>query len=250
MLADIVKARRLARQLNLDEVRDVSHLFYSAHSSLPTLLGELDRLCVSSRKGDRQRAGRLLEYILFLAFSNLYGHAGVCALSTPTSQIDLFVEGDGEDWAYLCELVHLSGNKRKFLVEAKAWKKPIGDPQFRRLCSLLSHHFPNTVGLGIFVSLKGASGFSTKKGKAAGIALRHCRLSQALFYAAENTPVIVLTREDLDAMTSAGGLVELLCTKVSEVEHMRPVLTDPGKPKDVPIPAHLATPWVCGEEEE
>ncbi|WP_394825658.1 hypothetical protein [Pendulispora albinea] len=141
--------------------------------------------------------------------------------------------------AYMCIAIRIDRNKGAIIVEAKARKDKVNDAQFARMCSLLRHNFAQQGALGVFVTIQGATGFP--RGQEKTLRLHDARLRQALFHAKEGVPIVVLTLDDVLALSEPGALPRILRKKVADIELMtnipiNPVTCEP----DIMLPSYLA----------
>ena len=92
------------------------------------------------------------------------------------------------------------------------------------------------MGLGVFLSLKGATGFPVP-GKVER-KVHACRLRQVLFFARYRTPVVVLDWADCLELEKPGALVRLLRAKIENVEKI-PCEVGASPLSSIPLPKHL-----------
>lgn len=212
----------------------------------PRLTKELDSFVRDYKRraqltaSEIQKLGYRLERIIVLAFGQLRGLTSIKSYPTPTAQHDLVVTGESQVWKVLAR--HLGLGQRGILVEAKARESKVADKEFARLCAILQLDFAKEVGLGVFVSAAGASGFPARKQPRQG-ALKAARLRQALFYAASRKPVIVFDLADLRALKQPGGLIRLLTRKIRDVEELSGKPVNVTAPVEVQLPGHLKGYW-------
>ncbi|MCB2167587.1 MAG: hypothetical protein KQI78_08000 [Deltaproteobacteria bacterium] len=184
--------------------------------------------------------GKLMEQIAFLCFKGLIGYSEIKSFQSAGPQYDLIVTGDSVEWAFLCELLLINGCK-DILIEVKAEKNPIKDQQFARLCSLLGHNLSSSGGLGVFFSLKGASGFPDRNSPTRQRSLSDARLRQAIFMASCKKPIIVFDIDDIYQLTKNGSLFIMLRNKIRDVEQLSGLAV--GAPienlKQCDLPKHL-----------
>jgi hypothetical protein len=195
------------------------HALYTVHPLLAEHIGKLEKHVASPTEESRKSAGTLLEQVAFLAFSSLNGYHDVSSFRSAPSQHDLLLSGDGVATAAFCSLTRVDPSARGILVECKAEEKAkLGDQQMRRLCAMLADHFPKTVGLGVFVTLRGATGYE-KPGREVH-KLGAARLTQTLFYARTARPIVVLDLHDIRTLTNPASLPLLLKLRVADLERM------------------------------
>lgn len=166
----------------------------------------------------RRETGYLLEKILVVAFKGLVGYSEIKSYRSGSCQLDLLISGDGLQWNSICNLIHQANEfSRGIIVEAKAERSRVSSAQFSRLCNIMNINFCNTVGLGIFFTLEGASGFPAKGGSRV-IGFKDSRLCQLLFYAKTNKKIIVLDKNDILELDRNGSLIRIIISKVKEIE--------------------------------
>jgi len=179
-----------------------------------------------------------MERIAFLIFSGLEGWSHRLSYQSAGPQVDLLIRGSSAAWYDLFDLLHLDRKKRGILVEAKAIEKVVDDQMFARLCSVARDNLKSQVGLGVFVTINGASGFP--KGSENLRKLSDARLRQAIFHARTEIPIVVLTRAELSCLTRPGALVEVLEEKIVEIEQQIGGFPSIAKYKRCELPDHLS----------
>lgn len=211
---------------------------YTPDTRITPLLEELSAFAAkaTSTQAERQRAGIVLEKITYLAFRGLAGHDVIKSYRSVGPQIDLLVNGSTGIWRLICETIRIDVQKRGVLVEAKARKQPVGDKDFARLCAMLTSA-ETSCGLGVFFSIRGATGFRT--GERA--ALRYARLRQVLYYARSRVPIVVLDLAELQKLSAPGALVRLLEQKVRDIEELAIAMPEAAVCVEVELPEHLQT---------
>jgi hypothetical protein len=214
---------------NSPEADDLAPYLYTADSRISKFIEELTELTSQSplSRNQRQAAGRLMEQIALLAFKGLESATDFKSYQSAGPQHDLLVTGDTMKWIVFCRYLHLDPEHRGILVEAKAVKEKLGDKQFARLCAIIDHNFPAIVGLGVFFTLEGASGFPVRGKRQRGI--RDCRLRQVLYYARSNKPVVVLDKGDLLGLGANGSLPRIMARKIRDVSELSGLSTLPGE---------------------
>jgi hypothetical protein len=221
------------------DLRLVWNALYSVDPRLSGLIAKMASHIAKPSKDSTRKAGPLLEQIALVAFAGLNGYPNLQAFRSATSQHDLLVSGDGQAAAALCKLVRISGAQRGILVECKAEKAKVGDPEMRRLCAMVNDHFPTVVGLGVFLTLKGATGYST-----AGREVRRigdARLTQVISHARSSKPIVVLDWADIQMLTNPGSLPFLLKQRIEELEKLGAIFPAAAVTfAQVDLPAHLA----------
>lgn len=216
----------------------VWNALYSVDPRLVGLIAKMASHIARPTKASTRQAGPLLEQIALVAFGGLNGYPNLQAYRSATSQHDLLVSGDGQAAATLCKLVRISDAHRGILVECKAEKAKLGDPEMRRLCAMIKDHFPIVVGLGVFLTIKGATGYST-----AGKEVRRigdARLTQVISYARSSKPIVVLDWADIQTLTKPGSLPFLLKQRIEELEKLGAIHPAAAVTvAQVDLPAHL-----------
>lgn len=199
---------------------------YTPDPKLSDYLSELDSFLKIKKptKEQQQKAGYLLEIILFLAFKGLAGFSEIKNYQSASHQHDLLISGDGTRWDMICDRLYLRDvQKNQFyrgiLVEAKAIGESVSSAQFARLCHIMSMELCSGVGLGIFFTVEGAAGFP-KRGKRRVSCVRQARLCQVIHYARSGKRIVVLDREDLFELNRNGALIKILIRKVKEIEEL------------------------------
>ena len=229
-------------------VEKFASFLYTPDQRLPFFLERLKEE-VRKRNENHQDAlsnseiGKLMEQIAFLTFRGLSGHSSIKSFQSAGPQYDLIITGDTSKWGMLCSFLYLNGN-RDFLVEVKAEKRKIGDPQFARLCSLMKFNLCNTSGIGVFFTLKGATGFpdsSPGQNHRRRRSLSDARLRQAIFMAACNKPIVVFDENDIVKLDQSGALIHLLREKIRDVEQLSGISIGPNidTPMQCDLPNHL-----------
>lgn len=163
--------------------------------------------------------GNKLERVVWLAFACLKGVRSVMSFKNSAGQYDLLTTPCATTWKHLSTFLDLPetamSTRNRIMVEAKARKSQVDQPQAWRLSALLSTSpVGKRAGLGIFVSMSGASGFP-RPGKVQ-VSMKGARAVQQLTLAAIDVPIVVIEHRDLDQLMLPGGLPMLLRTKVME----------------------------------
>jgi len=218
---------------------DLLSYLYVADGQIGALVGELEALGSKRRltKAQRQRAGRLMEAVAYLAFRGLKGCSSFKSFQSAGPQYDLLVTGDGASWLTLARLLYMTEGKRGVLVEAKGTSKKIADKDFARVCAIMETNLP-IVGLGVFFSLHGATGFPLTGARQRGI--RDCRLRQALFFAKTGRPVVVFDKKDISELRANGTLPILLARKIRDIAELGGLPTVTAVDiQEVDLPKHL-----------
>lgn len=187
---------------------------------------------------ERQQAGKLLEQVVLLVFNGLNGVQSIKSFQSAGPQYDLLISGDDHAWRMVCETLYLDWNQRDIVIEAKATKASLPDKQFARLCSIMQHNLKGS-GLGIFVTLKGATGFP-QRGNPRQRKVSDCKLRQIIFHAKTNKIIVVLDKEDLFELTKNGTLIELLTRKIRDLFELSGLPTAPIENcQEIDLPPHL-----------
>lgn len=173
---------------------------------------------------EARQMGYDLEEMAMLAFGSLRGWTEIMSWESAGPQIDLEIVGSDVDWGALAKYL-LMPSALALMVESKATKDPVGDPEFARLAAIIDHNCRQTVGLGVFFTLNGASGFP-ERGKAKNL-LGDAWLRQALFHARTGLPIVVLDHVDLIELAKPGALVRLLRGKIMDLERLGGLGTAP-----------------------
>jgi hypothetical protein len=228
------------------ESDELINWLYTPNFRLSNYLNELKKFLKVERptKLQRQEAGYLLEKILVLTFKGLAGYSEIKNYQSASHQYDLLISGDNAEWDIVCDRLYLKNTKqneiyRGFLVEAKAIGDSVSSSQFARLWSIMSLELCNTVGLGIFFTLKGAAGFP-KRGESRAACVRHARLCQVLFHAKSGKKIVVLDKDDILELDQNGALIKILIRKVKELEELSGLPTGSvSEPVDIDLPDYL-----------
>lgn len=227
------------RELNArDPATNALHAYvYEPRPELRASLSAMQKYVAlpSPTKADAQKAGYLLEDIAALAFSSIKGWHRLQAWKSVGAQLDLHITGDGADWEAVAKSLFM-GAANGIVVEAKATADPVGDAQFARLCAIIRDNMKSSVGLGVFFTLNGASGFP-QPGAVKG-AMSDAWLRQTVFHAHAGIPVVVLDWNDVRALDKPGALTLCLRNKVIELEQCLPSM-QPVNGKTVTLPARL-----------
>jgi hypothetical protein len=222
--------------------KPLSSYFYVADTRIRALLSELHQLIdkgTGLTRTEQQLAGVLMEQIAFLAFAGVRGVRTLKSFQSAGPQYDLLISGDSPAWFMLCKLLYLDERKRSILVEAKAIGSRLSDKQFARLCAIMDTNLP-LVGLGVFFTIAGASGFP--EGLVRQRSIRDCRLRQVLYHAKTGQSVVVLDRGDLEALTVNGAFIDLLMRKVRDISELTGLPADfsDDLQERADLPPHLA----------
>ncbi|MDZ8035000.1 MULTISPECIES: hypothetical protein [unclassified Nostoc] len=187
---------------------------------------------------ETQEAGKLLEQIVLLVFKGLKGVQSIKSFQSAGPQYDLLVTGDDIFWQNVCKTLYLEWNQRDIVIEAKATKASVPDKQFARLCSIMDLNL-KSAGLGIFITLNGATGFP-KKGDPRTRKVSDCRLRQILFHAKTNKMIVVLDKDDIYELTKNGTLIQMLSRKIRDLFELSGLPTSPAEQfQEIDLPPHL-----------
>jgi hypothetical protein len=186
-----------------------------------------------------KKAGELLEQIACLVFRGLKGATSFKSFQSAGPQYDFLISGDQLAWLHVCNLLYLKENQRGIVVEAKATKEPLPDKQFARLCSIMELNISTTVGLGVFFTLNGASGFPQSDDSRLR-SIRDSRLRQVLFHAKTQKLIVVLDKNDIFALGKNGTLIRILARKIRDLCELSGLPTPPvDQIEEIDLPPHL-----------
>ncbi|HSC89614.1 MAG TPA: hypothetical protein VLC09_20165 [Polyangiaceae bacterium] len=183
------------------------------------------------------RAGRLMEAIAKLLLEGIAGGDAVKSFLSSGAQYDLVVTGSSKLWLTMMRVVCPGAKAQSILVEAKATKSKVNDATFHRLCGVVGNYLLDHVGLAIFMTLAGATGFPKRGAKVLG--LRQARLAQLLFFAKNEIPIVVLDFQDLVELANGAPLLPLLQAKVVEISEQMGVWPSPPDGAHSDLPSHL-----------
>jgi len=215
---------------------------YQADNRLPDYLSKFKEFTELSRPTERQRreAGKLLEEIVFLAFKGLRGVQSIKSFQSAGPQYDLLVTGNDLNWHTTCKNLYLDVEKRDIVIEAKAKQSVLADKDFARLCSIMENNLRGA-GLGIFITIKGASGFP-RRGDPRQRRVSDCRLRQIIFHAKTNKIIVVMDKEDIFELGNNGALLLILIRKIRDLFELSGLDTTPVQNHvEIDVPPHLAT---------
>ena len=239
LVESIINAMDLLESGN-SALNKLAAYLYKADNQLPEFLDKLQTYTEleTPTRPQTQEAGKLLEQIVLLLFKGLKGVQSTKSFQSAGPQYDLLVSGDDISWKGVCKTLYLEWEQRDIVVEAKATREPLPHKQFARLCSIMEHHLTNA-GLGIFVTLNGASGFP-KRGDSRQRKVTDCRLTQVVFHAKTNKIIVVLDKEDLLELTKNGSLIEVLTRKIRDLSELSGLPTAPvDNYLEKDLPPHL-----------
>lgn len=224
---------RIATEIvkNLDNW-DYAEDLYVPSQKLISRINEYNNWC-KIKKGEDP--GKLMEEIALLVFRCLKGWDTLESYQSYAPQHDLVISGSKGSWFLLLDYLHLPRSGRTLIIEAKNLESKVTDNQLSRLGSIIQNKFESTCHLGIFLTRKGATGFTYRR------VLRDARATQVLFHAKTNKFIVVLDHEDLQKLTKKGGLPRILEAKVRDVENTSDVFVDfTDNWEKVNLPSHLA----------
>ena len=242
-------AKRLIEDLyepksdNCSASKKVMSYLYKPDSRISDYLQKLKVYTSLNRPTEKQRrdAGDLLEQIVVLTFLGLQGISSIKSFRSAGPQYDLLVGGDGVEWFCLCDFLFMEKNRRDIVVEAKCTKEKVSDQQFARLCSLMEINLPQTTGLGIFFTLKGATGFPRREDEVRQKQLKEARMRQVLFRAKTGKAIVVLDVEDIFALDKPASLIQILISKIRDLDHLSGLSPlEPCEALELDLPRHLA----------
>ncbi len=218
---------------------DLAEYLYAPDAALVSRISDYNRWRELKEAKDpghkEENPGHLMEEIALLAFRCLKGWESVRSYQSYGPQHDLVISGSEGPWVLLMVYLHLPPTGRTIVVEAKNPSRTVSDQQFSRLCSIIQNKFIATCHLGVFITRKGAAGFSNRR------SLRDARATQALFHAKTEKFVIVLDNQDLQQLTREGGLPRVLESKIRDVENASSVPSEVDDAwKSIELPPHLA----------
>ena len=242
-MVEFIKKHRDIKSIDDPVVDPVRAAFYEPPPCLQTYLDQLWPLAdkaesVGLTKAEEGEIGCLLESVAYAAFKGLAGAVDISNFTSATAQIDLLVKGHGGLWDLVCSWL-FSDKPGSIVVECKATKDPVSDAQFSRLCGLLDMNWGKTGFLGVFFSLKGATGFPEPGDDVARRKIGQACLRQVIFHAKTGKSVIVLDRKDIASLTKPGMLIVLMKRKIEEIEELRGRDISPEILQLSPLPQHL-----------
>lgn len=186
-----------------------------------------------------QERGKILEQITYLVFSSLKGVSSVKSFQSAGSQYDLVVSGDDVNWHPVCKQLYMNISQRDIVIEAKAKNSKLPDKDFARLCSIMNENYTGA-GLGIFFTLKGATGFPDRNSSSRQRKISDCRLRQALFHAKTGKFIVVLDQEDILKLGKNGTLLQTLTRKIRDLRELSGIPTVPIEQFiETDLPPHL-----------
>ncbi|MEM8674763.1 MAG: hypothetical protein AAGF83_12945 [Cyanobacteria bacterium P01_G01_bin.67] len=213
---------------------------YIADSRLKDYLENFERLLQLQKptRKQLQQRGKILEQITYLVFSSLKGVSSIKSFQSAGSQYDLVVSGDDISWHPVCKQLYMDISYRDIVIEAKAKNSKLPDKDFARLCSIMNENYTGA-GLGIFFTLKGATGFPDKKSSRQR-KISDCRLRQALFHAQTGKFIVVLDKDEILQLGKNGTLLQILTRKIRDLRELSGLPTVPIEQfKEIDLPPHL-----------
>jgi len=246
MLSQSELVEQLIKTLELLDKDDpasdkLASYLYIADQKLAEYLAKLQEftLLKNPTQVQSRNAGELLEQIAYLVFRGLMGSTSFKSFQSAGPQYDLLISGDQHNWLAVCKLLYLRENQRGIVIEAKATKDALPDKHFARLCSIMELNLSNTVGLGVFFTLKGATGFP-KSGDPRQRSISNCRLRQVIFHAKTQKTIVVLDQNDIFELSKNGTLIEILVRKIRDVSELSGLPNPPiEETKEIDLPEHL-----------
>jgi hypothetical protein len=221
---------------------DLATYLYTADRRLSNYIDQLKEFTQLENPtlSESKKGGEMLEQIAFLVFQGLKGVTSLKSFQSAGPQYDLLVSGDQAAWLYVCKLLYLKENQRGIVVEAKATKARLPDKQFARLCSIMELNLSSIVGLGVFFTLNGATGFPQSESSRQRT-IRDCRLRQVLFHAKTQKLIVVLDKDDIFELGKNGTLIQILVRKIRDLCELSGLPTPPvDEPKEmIDLPNHL-----------
>jgi hypothetical protein len=235
----IIKSTDLLKSGN-PALNKLATYFYKADNRLTEYLDKLNIFIQSNKLSNKQatEAGKLLEQIVYLVFNGLRGIQSIKSFQSAGPQYDLLISGDDTEWKTVCQTLYLDWDNRGIIIEAKATKSPLPDKQFARLCSIMEHNLKGA-GLGIFITLNGATGFP-QSGDSRQRKVSDCRLRQIIFHAKTNKMIVVLDKQDIFELTNNGNLILILIRKIRDLFDLSGLPTTPAEQlQEIDLPTHL-----------
>ena len=232
-----------AKRLDSDspELDRLASYFYIADPRISKQLQQFDRLLQIKKptKNQLQERGKILEKIVYLAFSSLEGVTSIKSFQSASSQYDLVISGDDVKWHPVCKQLYMDISQRDIVVEAKAKNSRLPDKDFARLCSIMNENYTGA-SLGIFFTLEGATGFPDRNSSSRQRKISDCRLRQALFHAKTGKFIVVLDKEDILKLGRNGTLLQILTRKIRDLRELSGIPTVPIEQfVEIDLPSHL-----------
>ena len=197
-----------------------------------------DAGCIQSNKSRlRRECGTLMEQIAYLVLHGLRGVDTFKSFQSAGPQYDLVASGDNPNWLTVCKIFYLSTDYRDILVEAKARESRVTDQQFSRVCNVMSLNLRN-VGLGIFFTLSGATGFPSNPEKRQR-SLKDAKLRQALFHAKTGKKVVVFDAQEIFSLGQNGSFPTLVIRKIRDLNENTGLPVQTIEMEEVDLPNHL-----------
>lgn len=197
-----------------------------------------DSKCTKSRKTQlRRECGILMEQVAYLVFSGLRGAENFKSFQSAGPQYDLVISGDNPNWLTMCKIFYMSTDCRDVLVEAKAREGKVSDQQFSRVCNIMNLNLRN-VGMGVFFTLAGATGFADNPNKRQR-SLKDAKLRQALFHAQTGKKVIVFNAQEIFSLCQNGSFPKLTIRKIRDLNENTGLPIQDVEVEEVDLPAHI-----------
>lgn len=170
-------------------------------------------------KADEIRVGKMMEELACLIFRQLSGSIVEPCQSAAGPQFDAVVRGHNEAWVTLTKMLSLGDTGRSILVEAKATNDKVEDKHFARMIAAMDNNLHGSVGLGVFFTLNGATGFPDSSTQGTRLRkLSDCKLAQALYRSRSKNFIVVFDRRDIEALARGENLVSMLREKIADVD--------------------------------
>ncbi|MEO0928907.1 MAG: hypothetical protein AAFY63_23995 [Cyanobacteria bacterium J06643_13] len=218
---DIIIKASESLDSNSPALDKLASYLYIADPRINQYLEKFNRLLQTEKppKNQLQERGKILEQIVYLVFNSLKGVTSLKSFQSAGVQYDLVVSGDDVNWHPVCKQLYMDVSQRDIVIEAKAKNSKLPDKDFARLCSIMSENYTGA-GLGIFFTLKGATGFPDDSSSARQRKIGDCRLRQALFHARTGKFIIVLDRKDIFQLGKNGTLLQILTRKIRDLREL------------------------------
>ncbi|WP_319422997.1 hypothetical protein [Pleurocapsa sp. FMAR1] len=236
----IIKASELLDS-NSSALEKLASYLYIADPRIHNYLNKFNQLLKieSPKSSQLQERGKILEQIVYLVFNSFKGITSFKSFQSASSQYDLIVSGDDVNWHPVCKHLYMDISQRDIIIEAKAKNSKLPDKDFARLCSIM-HENITGAGLGIFFTLKGATGFPDRNSSSRQRKISDCRLRQALFQAKTGKHIIVLDKEDIFELGKNGTLLQILTRKIRDLKELSGLPTVPiERFVEIDLPPHL-----------
>lgn len=246
----LMELHRLAQEFLDAPPSQKSGLGHLLHKRCPDLVAMAPaffaRYDHAETKAAKTQLGYDLEALVALLFAGLRGSKRPQSFRSTGSQLDLLVEGESGNpiWEMTRSFLGMPAGRSDVLIEVKATQAPVDAAQMLRMCGLIESHFQN-VGLGVFVSVSGATGHPKPGGRRV-LGVRDARLHQLLFTVRTKVPIVVLDKADIHGACSDDVLLDNTLNRIREMQalHGFPRPSDDA-PTAVDLPEHmkLAADW-------